>query len=323
MLDQAINDEPSMEGILAEVRRLILQDEAARCTPAVPQERGDPILLTQMLTADGSVVNIARGTKAHVALCPMRAGDGFAKIESLQEAVAAMLGSDAGGGRAAQNRAPRQDGPAAFRDLPDSTVRLAGLSLAPIVADNPGRVPACASLPETLPVPACASGEIVEPAGATPCRPAADANEARDPSTQIERMLVHQMAAAHEAAMMLANAAVGQIRGGSADGDEPLPRPRRRAHATNRKRQGDDAARLADTAARMMQAYNTALGTLIAFGGDAAASIAARGKGPGRSMTPAGAKAPHQAGARPHRAGKQKRKHNAGRPRCRTATGSN
>ncbi len=307
MLDQAINDEPSMEGILAEVRRLILQDEAARRTPPVPQAGGKPILLTQMLAANGSIVNIARGTEAHAALGPMRTHDPFAKIESLQEEVAALLGPEPDGRRDAQAWAARGSRSDDCRDAPAGTVGLAGLALAPIVVDGARPAP---------PAEVCAAGELVIPMEAAPCRPVADGSDLRDPSEQIERMLAHQMAAAHEAAMMLTRAAVGQIRGANADSDEPLQQPRSRARARGRRRGGGDAARLADTAVRMMQAYNSALETLMAFGGDAAASIAARGKRVAPSM-PTAAHAPK-------RARKPKRKRAAGRrPRGRPAIGPN
>jgi hypothetical protein len=289
MLDCAVSDEPSMEAILAEVRRLILRDEAARRAPPMLMEKGESILLTQMLAANGSVVSIAPGTNAHTALRPMmRKHDPFADIEALQNEVSALLGPGALTRPGARNDLPKKNGEAADRASHDTTMPLEALNLEPIVADAE-RAGAARAV------------SLVEPAAAPVQHCAAGAGEVLDPSAQIERMLAHQMAAAHEVAMMLTNAAVEQIQAESAGGGERLAQSRGRARALGGQRRGHEAARLADTAVRMMQAYNTALDTLMAFGGDTAASMAKRGRKARNSRASASMKAPRETAPRPHR----------------------
>ncbi len=111
-----------------------------------------------------------------------------------------------------------------------------------------------------------------------------DAKTPADPSSYIERMLAHQMASAHETAMMLSNAAMEKMRAGAVD---------------------EEAVRLADSAARMMEAYDAALAKLMSLGGEAARSVRRRAALTGE---------PRRAGARLPKQTKRRAKSLAGQP---------
>ncbi len=53
------DNEPSMEEILASIRRIISEDSEPRRPPAGGAREGEVLDLTEMLTADGSVVSLA------------------------------------------------------------------------------------------------------------------------------------------------------------------------------------------------------------------------------------------------------------------------
>src|SRR6185295_12405186 len=97
MLATAVNDEPSMETILAEVRRILAEEEAARSPRPALHEGEKPLVLTNMLAADGSVVSIAPSTRAYAALRPMaRRPDPFAGIDELMHRVSALVTAEPG-----------------------------------------------------------------------------------------------------------------------------------------------------------------------------------------------------------------------------------
>lgn len=284
MLATAINDEPSMESILAEVRRILTEEDAGHSPQPALREGDKPLVLTNMIAADGSVVSIAPSTKAYAALRPMaRRPDPFAGIDELRHRVSELVTSEletAGAGHGPRPRLPSRR--AATEAM---TVDVAMLCQTPIIVpgyapDHAGvdivrtrtRAPARIEMAETPIAPTVAAGPDT-----TPC-----AGRARDPVAEIERMLAHQMAAAHHAAVTLTGAAVDQIQtgaGGDDDLNRPLSRARGGVRVLGKRRRGDDAARLAETATRMMEAYNNALDTLMALRGDAAKSIAAHKPG--------------------------------------------
>ncbi len=264
MLACTVNDDPSMESILTEVRRILLEEEAARLAPPAKAEKGAPLLLTRMLAADGSVVSIAPSTKAYEAIRPMaRPRNAFAEIDALRSRVSELVGAGAGGAERARDAAWKTVSETQRMLAEAATVSVATISAAPFVAFEDqtvsmgGAVARTENRPPLAPKGSDCSGAPAEAAGA---------DSSRDPAVQIQRMLAHQMAAAHEAVISLTSAAVEQIRGG--EDEAPLPAARGRVRAMRRRKDGDEAARLADTAVRMMQAYNTALTTLMSLGGE-------------------------------------------------------
>lgn len=275
MLDCAVNDEPSMETILAEVRRILLAEESARAAPPLEEENDAPLLLTQMLVADGSVVSIAPGTRACSALRPMiNPRNPFAKIDALKNEVSALLGADSRLWRRSKSGAPMQCAEPARSEACSATVQAAALCQGPIIAD--GEQPAsgrAVRLRARVPAPIMmGDGNVTVVADdAVP-----DAPVPRDPAAEIERMLAHQMATAHHAVITLASAAVEQIHGGDEGARAAAPRSRGGVRVLPDRRRSGEAARLADTAVRMMQAYNHALATLMTLGGEATKSMAAR-----------------------------------------------
>jgi hypothetical protein len=297
MLAYTVNDEPSMESILTEVRRILIEEEAARLAPPQKAAKGESLLLTQMLAADGSVISIAPSTKAYEAIRPMaRPRNAFAEIDALRSRVSDLVEAGSGGAERARDSAWKTVSETRRMLAEAATVNVATISAAPVIASEDqtvsigGAVARTEDRPPLAPKKHDRSGAPAEPAGAE-----TGANGPRDPAVQIQRMLAHQMAAAHEAVLSLTSAAVEQIRGG--EDEAPLPAARGRVRAMRKRKDGDEAARLADTAVRMMQAYNTALTTLMSLGGEAAQPIGPARAGAQKKRSGArraGAKRPKQ-----------------------------
>src|SRR5690242_11008299 len=155
MLSREVCHEPSMEDILDGVRRILAAEETSRLARIARSAEPEPLLLTDMIAADGTVVSIAPETKAYDAIRPM---------------------------------APVAVEPAPSPPLPKRyTARRNVVSLEPGATAMPRR------------------------------EGVSDAKAPADPAVYIERMLAHQMASAHETAMMLSNAAMEKMRAGAGD----------------------------------------------------------------------------------------------------------
>jgi len=310
----ATHEEPTLTGILACLRRILIEEENARRQTAAPG--GKPLLLSDMICPDGTVVKIspqARAERRETSEAPLR--DPFLRFDILKGRVAVLLSPerpDAAACRTVRSRrraAVRKEAtqfvaPAQIAGrIQETSARPNDSDQAPVSGDvnvpslaanaEVSRLTEAGSLasipfvdqdqcgtPDTMPAPIAPAGVRAQstlhatrlPAHLDPENGSADMLQ---PANQIERMLAQQMAAACQAVLTLTGAAIQTIHNEAKDGETSEIASRSgcgRLRIRVKRDPGAKAARLVNSAARMMQSYNSALTTLAMLRGAPPAS---------------------------------------------------
>jgi hypothetical protein len=189
-------------------------------------------------------------------------------VASLQLAPLVATGTDADRGKLGRMTRKAQARATNAR-MPAASLETAGAPLAD-VGDTGGDTGAEREQASAKPAPATGTFLARTRDTAAVASPGApfDAAEARSPMTQIEIMLAQQIAAAHGAAMTLINAAVQSMHDAAEEAGGAGVRRSRKGSAT--------AAQLANSAARLMQAYTDGLATLAMLRGGEGVGAAPR-----------------------------------------------
>jgi hypothetical protein len=130
-----MHEEPSVEGIIACLRRILVAEEVGRMRAAAPG--AEPLFLSDMIVGDGSIVKISPGRQAlPQETSPVRLRDPFIRLDMLKGRVAVLLSPEYPG------TAPRHVSRRGWRAAtPAATAREAGTS--------PERCPASAARAQT------------------------------------------------------------------------------------------------------------------------------------------------------------------------------